>query len=450
MSTVQDYGFQPSVFEDSGQNFDLSHIIGIIRRRALYFAIPFLLILMAGVAVIEMQRPIYLSQGEILVEFPAIPPALVHPTITELPDQRFEVIRQRILAEGNLLAVVNKYNLFPEARQSLPPYKLLEFMRKSVEITPMPLAMSLPGSSTTAFMVGFYYDLPSVALKVANEFINQILSQDTSRRTNAATEAAKFLEQEVKRLEQAHDAVVAQMEAIKQRPPDTSETLSEEVKADLKVLADLEAELVQKSAIYSDEYPIIKELKRKIAALKRKIATEPQAVAIADQTDKPNVTMQVLQQQEINLQKNLDEANQKLAAARLGETMEKNSEAEHLQLIASPDLPHDPVAPKKLKWFAVALVLAGMVGAGTVFAGEMLDGSIHRKSELAGIVDPRLIVTLPYLLSPGEQYRKRRNFVLLCVLLVAVLATGIGIAVAKGVSVNFDLRWIDVITSLIH
>ena len=160
--------------------------------------------------------------------------------------------------------------------------------------------------------------------------------------------------------------------------------------------------------------------------------------------------MQVLQQQEINLQKNLDEANQKLAAARLGETMEKNSEAEHLQLIASPDLPHDPVAPKKLKWFAVALVLAGMVGAGTVFAGEMLDGSIHRKSELAGIVDPRLIVTLPYLLSPGEQYRKRRNFVLLCVLLVAVLATGIGIAVAKGVSVNFDLRWIDVITSLIH
>ena len=268
MSTVQDYGFQPSVFEDSGQNFDLSHIIGIIRRRALYFAIPFLLILMAGVAVIEMQRPIYLSQGEILVESPAIPPALVHPTITELPDQRFEVIRQRILAEGNLLAVVNKYNLFPEARQSLPPYKLLEFMRKSVEITPMPLAMSLPGSSTTAFMVGFYYDLPSVALKVANEFINQILSQDTSRRTNAATEAAKFLEQEVKRLEQAHDAVVAQMEAIKQRPPDTSETLSEEVKADLKVLADLEAELVQKSAIYSDEYPIIKELKEKNCSTK--------------------------------------------------------------------------------------------------------------------------------------------------------------------------------------
>lgn len=437
MATVQDYGYQQPAFnDDSGQSFDLARVIGILKRRALYFAIPFLLAVMAGVGIIETQQPIYQAQGEILVESPAIPPDLVHPTITELPDERFEVIKQRIMANDNLVALIKKYDLFPKAH-SLPEFKLVDLMRKRVELTPIALEMSRPGGSTTAFTVSFDYEVPSVALNVANDLINEILSQDTSRRTSNATEAAQFLEQEVRRLQQQHDAVVARLEAIRQRPPDRKQTISEEAQAQMKALAALEEELVQKSAIYSDEYPAIKELRRKIAVLKQTLATEPQAVAVAADPDRPDVGTQVLEQQEANLEKSLNDADEKLSAALLGETMERNQQAEHLQLIASPDFPYDPVRPKKLKMFMVALALAGMIGAGSLFAAEMLDGSIHRTSDLAAIIDPRLIVTLPYISTPGEEYRRRRNFVVICGLLVAVLSIGIGIAVAKGVSFDF-------------
>lgn len=438
MTTIQDYGYQPSAFnEEPGQNFDLSRIISIIKRRALYFAIPFLLAIMAGVAIIEIQRPIYESQGEILVESPAIPTDLVHPTITELPDQRFEVIKQRIMANENLKAIIDQYNLFPSARD-LPEFKLIDLMRKRVELTPVPLQMARPDSASTAFTVSFDYEVPEVALQVTNHLINQILSQDTSRRTTSATEAVTFLEQDVKRLQQQHDAVVARLEEARQRPPDKKQTVSEETKAELKSLAALEDELNQKSMVYSDQYPLIKELKGRIAALKESIARQPQAALVdASDPDKPTIGVQVLEQQEVNLEKSLNDANQKLSAALMGETMEKNQQAEHLQLIASPDLPHDPVRPKKLKLFALAVALAGMIGAGCLFAAEMLDRSIHATSELAAIIDPHLIVTLPYISTPGEERRRRRKFVLACFMLVAILSMGIGIAVAHGVTFDF-------------
>ena len=68
---------------------------------------------------------------------------------------------------------------------------------------------------------------------MANEFLTSILSQDAATRTNNAAETTKFLEREVKRLQGEHEAVIAQIEAAKQRP-DQEQTQSEEAKAQLK------------------------------------------------------------------------------------------------------------------------------------------------------------------------------------------------------------------------
>lgn len=448
MAVSQDYGLHSSAsLDDSGQKLDLGYIVGIIQRRILYFALPFLFLAVIAFAVAETQQPLYRATGEILVESPAIPSDFVHPTITELPGERFELIKQRILASENLMAVVDKYNLFATARESMPSYIVLALMRAAVTLKPAALELTQPNTSTTAFTVSFDYEQPDVALKVTDEFIREILNQDASRRTNDATEITKFLEQEVKRLEQEHNAVVAQIEAMKQRPPDRTQAVSEETKANMKSLADLQAELVQKSTVYSDEYPVVKELKRKIAALKRAIAAAPQVAAQGNNEDQTGVATEILREQAISLQNNLDEANHKLAAARLGESMEKNQAAEHLQLIGQPELPHKPFESKKAKFFAIGIALAGMVGAGSVFAAEMLNGSIRRSQELFGIVDRNLIVTIPYLPLPGEQYRRRRNLVLTLIiaLILTILAMATIYAIAKGVTPEDARSWIDVL-----
>src|ERR1700691_2974361 len=111
---LQTFAPQQSVhYEDGGQGFDLAYFIDLIKRRFFYFAIPFMIVAVAGVTLVAIQRPIYRAEGKILVESPEIPPELVHPTITEVASQRVQVIQQRIMARDNLMGVVNKYNLFP-------------------------------------------------------------------------------------------------------------------------------------------------------------------------------------------------------------------------------------------------------------------------------------------------------------------------------------------------
>ena len=94
-------------------------------------------------------------------------------------------------------------------------------------------------------------------MKVVNEFLTEILSEDANRRNTNATETTKILEGEVNRLKSEHDVLLAKIAAIKQRPPDQEQTESEDVKAKMKSLAELETDLAQKSAIYSDQYPLV-------------------------------------------------------------------------------------------------------------------------------------------------------------------------------------------------
>jgi capsular polysaccharide biosynthesis protein len=456
MTMAQTYSPQHSfLYEDHGQSFDLSHLVAILKRRAPYFAIPFLLVVMVGFAVVAIQRPIYRAEGKILVESPEIPPDLVHPTITEVASQRVQVIQQRITARDNLMAVVNKYNLFPHEREWMSGTELLDLVRSRMEIKPVELdaETAVPGNPTIAFTLSFDYEVPSVAMGVANEFLTSILSEDADTRTNNAAETTEFLEQEVKRLQGAHDAIIAQIAAVKQQPPGKEQEQSDETEAQMKELADADADLAQASSVYSDEHPIVKNLKKKIAALKRAIAAAPPPESTTAPTPSTDVNLLVLQRQEADLGQSLEDANRKLTTARLGESMERGQQGERLQVIEQPSLPQKSVRPQKMKWFAIALALASMIGAGFVCAVEMLDGSIRGKRDLAGVVDRHLILTIPYLSTPGEQYRKRRNLVLLCTAMVTVLAAATALAVIEGVSVDFtflDRSWLDALTRLLH
>jgi capsular polysaccharide biosynthesis protein len=458
---LQTFNPQQAVhYEDQGQGLDLSYFIGIFKRRIYYFTIPFLLVVMFGFGVVAIQRPIYRAEGKILVEAPEIPPDLVHPTITEVANQRVQVIQQRIMARDNLMAVVNKYDLFSRERTWMSSTELLDLIRSRMEIKPVELDAQNSTNPTIAFTLSFDYEVPYVATRVADEFLTSILSEDATTRTNNATETTKFLERDVKRLEGEHEAVVAQIEAAKERPPGQEKAQTAEADAQMKDLADAESGLAQASAVYSDEHPVIKNLKKKIAALKRAIATAPAPAPAAGTTPSadggtmsPDVNIIVLERQEAELSRNLDDANRKLDIARLGESMEQGQQGERLQVIEQPSVPTKPVRPQRVKWYAAAFVLAGIMGALFVVAAEMLDGTIRGSSQLAGVVDRHLIVTLPYLPTPGEQYRRRRNLILLCLTIVSVLAAAIAIAVMRGVSIDFswfDESWLDTLTRLLH
>ena len=141
-----------------------SHIsFDLIKRRFFYFAIPFIIVAVAGVSVVAIQRPIYRAEGKILVESPEIPPELVRPTVMEVADARIQVIHQRIMTRDNLMEVMNKYKLFPRERTSMSGTELLDLMRSRVEIKPVEADLQRSNTPAIAFTLSFDYEVPDLA-----------------------------------------------------------------------------------------------------------------------------------------------------------------------------------------------------------------------------------------------------------------------------------------------
>jgi hypothetical protein len=147
----------------------------------------------------------------------------------------------------------------------------------------------------------------------------------------------------------------------------------------------------------------------------------------------------------------LDDANRKLSDARLGQSLESNQESERLQVIEQPVASQTPVKPNRPKLFALVFALSAMGGLASVMIAQALDKSIHASQDLAGVVDSRLVVSIPYIKTATEERRKRRKMILL-VGTVAIIILG---ALAVAFYLGFDLTswsdqswWLDRLTHL--
>jgi uncharacterized protein involved in exopolysaccharide biosynthesis len=388
----------------------------MFKRRWAYFVLPFVTILAAGAAAAMLWPPTYLSEGRILVQSQQIPSELVRPTVTSAAQERIQVIQQRTMTRDNLIAIADKFKLFPDKRTLMSPTELVAEVKKQTKIAPVDLQMDFKQRTraamenpTIVFSVGFEYSNAAVAAQVANELMTRILNEDLRDRTSRATDTTKFLAREVQRLQVENsslDTRIAQLRITQGKPASSSG--SDQPTA---TLSQLKSDLIQKGALYSERHPVIQALKKQIDALE-KVAAAPAPAANNDAATAASLEVMVAQQE--SLQKNLDAASAKLSAARLGENLEKDQQSEKLEIIEQPTVPQEPFKPNRLKVLAMAFAAALFGGAGLAFLVELLDKGIRRSSDLLAVVDGHLIVSIPYIATATEtRARRRRVFVFL-------------------------------------
>ena len=375
---LQTYSAQQSAQSEHEDAIDPAHYIGIFRKRIFYFAIPFVLILIIGFLISAIQRPIYRAEGKILVEPPAIPIDLVEPTVTAPAAERIQVIQQRTMNRDNLLSIVKKFGLFAPEQRWMSGTELLDLMRNRAEIQLVDIDTELSQGKdgkksatpaaprpinknpAVAFTISFEYENPELAMKVANEFLTMILNEDARARTNRATETTQFLAREVKRLQGELDSVNAQISEAKRNAPISEVTggdpTLEKLKSQMTMLTAMKADLIQKVSVYSEAHPAVKALKKRIAALEQEVSHAPKVDPVHPQAA---ANIDVLEQQQTSIAKNLDDASKKLIAARLGESMERNQQSEPLLVIEQPITAATTRQTKKTQAFRNFLCLGG-------------------------------------------------------------------------------------------
>ena len=164
-------------------------------------------------------KPVYLSTGTILVESQRIPSDLVRATVTSYADERIEVIKQHVMTHENLFRIIKKYNLYPEKVELASTSDLIANMRKSVsvELLNADIAIARGNSATISFNVGFEYEKPDIAHKVANELVTLFLDENVKTRTERAVETTEFLTQELSTLKLELESVESKVAAFKQQ-----------------------------------------------------------------------------------------------------------------------------------------------------------------------------------------------------------------------------------------
>ena len=406
---------------DRGHLLRLDFYLELAKRRWLYFVVPFIVVALIGVPAVFVWPATYLSEGTILVQSQQIPTELVRPTVTSAAQERIQVIEQRTMTRDNLMAIVDKFHLFPQKRDFMSVTELVDEVKKSTKIAPVDPTLDFKQRSrldnpTIVFSVGFEYPDPQIAAQVANELVTRILSEDLRDRTSRANDTTKFLAREVERLQGESAALDDRIARLKVSQGKVSATAPDH---SATALAQLKAELVEKSALYSPRHPTIQALTKQIEALEKAVTPAPKgdAAAVGD--------LDALTAQREALQKDLEVATAKLGAAHLGENLEKEQQSEKLEVIEQPTVPQRPIRPNRRKLLGLSLLAAFGAGFGLAFLVELADKSIRRSSDIFNVVESRLVVAIPYIVTATEMKNRKRRMWLLLTLLIAGLVAGL-------------------------
>jgi succinoglycan biosynthesis transport protein ExoP len=180
---------------------------GYWRRRGIFAGVAAIFMVLTIVLALLLP-PTYISSATILIEQQEIPQELVRSAVTSFADQRVQVISQRVMTTQNLLALIERYNLYPDIRLTKPREVLLQKMRgdialKMISADVIDPRSGRPTQATIAFSVSYKSRSPELALKVANDLTSLYLSENLNSRSQMAQQTSTFFSAEADRL-QAH------------------------------------------------------------------------------------------------------------------------------------------------------------------------------------------------------------------------------------------------------
>jgi succinoglycan biosynthesis transport protein ExoP len=223
--------------EKPGEGLNLQQYVDVIRRRHMYFLIPFFLGWLVVWSASWVLPSRYKSGTLILVEQPSMPKDYVTPNVTDDLQTRLASITQQILSRTRLLHIIDDLNLYADKRGRSNPDELVERMRKDIgEIELVRDARN----QITSFNIFYSARDPHVAQQVTGELSNLFISENLERRQQKSEDTTKFLEQQ---LETARQNLAEQEEKVRVYKDQHLGELPTQLQSNLQILTGLQSQL---------------------------------------------------------------------------------------------------------------------------------------------------------------------------------------------------------------
>ncbi len=145
--------------------------------------------------------PTYRSTAIILIEEQEVPQDLIRSTITSFANQRLQTISQQVMTRVNLLAIIEKYDLYKNKRDKMTREDLIAKMRDDIGLDTIKAEVvdsktGRASEATIAFTLSFDGPDPALVQAVANEITTLYLEENLKTRAKKTAQASEFLQQE--------------------------------------------------------------------------------------------------------------------------------------------------------------------------------------------------------------------------------------------------------------
>jgi succinoglycan biosynthesis transport protein ExoP len=208
------------------ESADIGHYWGILKNRKNFFLIPALVVLVVISLFAFLWPPTFESSSTILIEDQQIPPEFVRSTVTGFADQRIQSLTQQILSRVKLWEIVQQFNLYSKQREKLTREEILEQMRNDIKLTTISAEVaesakrkqrSSQSQVTIAFSVAYRGENPKKVQEVTGTLASLYLEQNLKNREAQAQSTTKFLEAELKGLQERIQELGHKITAFKEQ-----------------------------------------------------------------------------------------------------------------------------------------------------------------------------------------------------------------------------------------
>jgi polysaccharide chain length determinant protein (PEP-CTERM system associated) len=450
----------------------------ILKRRWWMIAVPAILFPIIGYGITYLVQPQYVSQTLVLVEQQKVPESYVKAVVTEDLSGRLASMKEQILSRSRLQPIIERFNLFANGKMTMD--ERIDLTRKNIGITPIQSEIArtngLPG-----FFISFKANDARTAQLVCGEIQSLFVNENVSdRRADAegttdflkgqlADAKAKLDEQDAKlakfqqtymgklpgaetsninmlttlntqldaatqalaRMEQdksyAESILAMQLQSQSATSPEHGGMAPQAEQVELQQLLAQEADL---RARYTDDYPDVVTVRRKIAELRQKMAAAPVTSALASPTTPKPTDSAGIQQLRAQIramdlgiaQKKHDQADiqgqlrmyqervaaspaveeeyksitrenqtaqafyddllNKMNQSKMATDLEKRQQGESFKVMDEPNLPEEPTYPKRPAFVGGGLATGLFLGLLIVGLLEYMDTAVRSERDI--------------------------------------------------------------------
>jgi len=436
-----------------GIGWIFNHLPDILWQRRLLIIITFAVVALAGLITAYALPTLYRSTATLLVQSQQLPSDVVEAPGTGEMEQRIARIRERVLSRGDLISLIEQYDLYPSERRSNPMSYVVEKMRKATLVGALAGDIGASGGRTDnliAVTVAFDYPEPAKAQSVLQSYVTRFLSLDNENIEDQANLTVRFLQDQAVKLQGQIRQIEGQLTELKARNGaalanaggpsfvDTGSYSAQIVNLENQnrqllagrssslgdpLLAQAEAELAAARAIYSDSHPDVDRARERVAELRRSASNRPSSqgdpvqeqirannaaiaqlnaarnaalaranAAMTGQARAPAILEQAMQLENraSALRDQFKNVSDDLLKAQNSARMATEQRAERLTLVEPPNLPDRPHWPNRTLLIAAGAVGGFLLGLFLALVVELISRPLRSPNQIQAMGLPIL------------------------------------------------------------